>query len=1552
MKKNFLLTLFSLFYFGLSSIAYGQGAELFFSEYVESDSIKYIEIYNPKDTPVDLGEYELHIYNDGEPVPTMYTFGEGTDLAPGEVIILTNEDTAVVLYPNGLPSGVLVASFINHDGNDVYELVTPDGTPLDVIGSGTDGPWDVAGVTDATQDKVLVRKDNITYGSFDWDDSRGTTTTDSQWIVSDHPDDNNYLGLGSHSDVSESESLSESESAPAELFFSEYGESSTVKYIEIYNPKNTEVDLAGYEIKYYVNACTPTLTYQPTSFTFPEDTIASGEVIVLTNQGIANILYPNSDYPENWIVGVINHNGDDAYELWGPDGTIVDRIGMPCFFSPWDVAGVTDATQDKVLVRKDNITQGTEDWDVSRGTTTTDSQWIVSEHPDDNNYPGLGSHSHVSEPLSEPEPISESESESESAPTISQCSKQEYVEFDPDAADDSECETLNFNEETLTLSWRHDNKTFSNNGSTVYFLVHSGSTDRNIGIYEINSDEDDVEDNKIMSYTLSEDEANDLKESLKESVTLKIVSTNAGSSDTEINSDIKFPKGCVQETALNYSKFSSSDSSKNDKIDHCFFMSTDGKLTWSHTLDGQTDENQYRIWLDGSHHDIDILNARSHQFKDAHKLFPDGITRTIGIQAISVVSNNVTGKETNEVKFKAHHGCTDATKFNYNDKATLDDDSCLKRDYEGCFKDDEIKNLQANLELKSYGIDGFEKLDLSKPMDELEEIANERCQGQEDTHFLLSYKGDVSCADLSSDFKTDLTDLDLTEENTQKLQGEGACAKDYHKNLIDGEKAFSSGAYLVFKTEALSDLDSDGIADKYDPDHDGDGILNELDECGLEGVDDDDDPSTVNVDALTSWTSDEENDKNQNGCLDQYIDAEGTVIGEDLDSDDDGYRGSLGQSACTTMSEEELEQKIKNGEKLRDEFPEDENEWFDSDCDGLGNNEDAFPYDPDKQYDCDGDGIADNADTDDDGDGVLDNDDACSGLFNHDNDSNTPEIESKTNWNSNSDSSQGPVTDLDNDGCEDATEDLDDDDDGVFDENDPFPKDYDRSTDTDKDGLDDDFEDENGEKEDKDVGNNGIPDVEDISGCMIEADQEGYDPEATKHDSSACSDSYINDEDGDGYDNVSDEFPNDKDEWADTDGDGIGDNADLDDDNDQCLDESTTEDRVDDRNPKVVLGYGVTPTDIDEDGIIDDCDPDRDGDHILDIYETNDDNYEDKENTGTDPNNKDSDGDGVFDGFDAFPNDLQLQHHLLINEINFIPDYVDADGHPDHKEWIEVKNINSFAIDLDNYKLEGAVTYEFPDPTLAAGAFLVIESEDGYNLENNIPMYILVDRGEPLTLTWNDEPVQTVEFKEKNKEGFTLELKHLNPSDKEKEKLDYKAHSEDLQNWLHSEDKEGTEEQTNSVNQACGDESATNYIEDPYTVDNDKCIYKGCKEKDATNYNSDAEIEGECIKVGCMDQKAFNYRADATISGECFYKGCKDSRATNYDESVRYHAQKHCEYKKPFNVSLDDSNDPATLSFEWQDGFDVNIILKGPDTHDESTDTDDESSDENNSEKK
>ncbi len=112
--------------------------------------------------------------------------------------------------------------------------------------------------------------------------------------------------------------------------------------------------------------------------------------------------------------------------------------------------------------------------------------------------------------------------------------------------------------------------------------------------------------------------------------------------------------------------------------------------------------------------------------------------------------------------------------------------------------------------------------------------------------------------------------------------------------------------------------------------------------------------------------------------------------------------------------------------------------------------------------------------------------------------------------------------------------DPDDDGDGVPDEKDAFPLDWQEWADKDEDLIGDNLDaDDDGDGVGDDLNKNGIPDFEEL------------------------------DLDGDGIDRARsvpwDAFPWDRQEWRDTDGDGIGNNADVDDDNDGWTDQQEVE---------------------------------------------------------------------------------------------------------------------------------------------------------------------------------------------------------------------------------------------------------------------------------------------------------------------------------------------------------------------------------------------------------
>jgi parallel beta-helix repeat protein len=112
---------------------------------------------------------------------------------------------------------------------------------------------------------------------------------------------------------------------------------------------------------------------------------------------------------------------------------------------------------------------------------------------------------------------------------------------------------------------------------------------------------------------------------------------------------------------------------------------------------------------------------------------------------------------------------------------------------------------------------------------------------------------------------------------------------------------------------------------------------------------------------------------------------------------------------------------------------------------------------------------------------------------------------------------------------------IDRDSDGVLDINDPFPDNPMETIDTDGDGI--------GNNADTDDDNDGYSDevelregFDTLSNLSVPLDfDQDFDPDSTDPD-----------DDNDGYADEKDEYPHNRDEWRDSDGDGIGDNADPD----------------------------------------------------------------------------------------------------------------------------------------------------------------------------------------------------------------------------------------------------------------------------------------------------------------------------------------------------------------------------------------------------------------------
>ncbi|MGB0376039.1 MAG: gliding motility-associated C-terminal domain-containing protein [Flavobacteriaceae bacterium] len=159
------------------------------------------------------------------------------------------------------------------------------------------------------------------------------------------------------------------------------------------------------------------------------------------------------------------------------------------------------------------------------------------------------------------------------------------------------------------------------------------------------------------------------------------------------------------------------------------------------------------------------------------------------------------------------------------------------------------------------------------------------------------------------------------------------------------------------------------------------------------------------------------------------------------------------------------------------------------------------------------------------------------------------------------------------------------------------------------------------------------------------------------------------DTDGDGIPDSEDDFPNDSNESRDTDGDGLGDNIDPDDDNDGYYDGIVEYQSYFFPNGSVTIyipidAFPLDPNeqfDSDGDGIGNEADPDNDNDGILDQQDAFPNDVSETQ---------DSDGDGIGDNLDpdddndGYSDVLELEEGTNPLDFNSYPRDDDGDGIP------------------------------------------------------------------------------------------------------------------------------------------------------------------------------------------------------------------------------------------------------------------------------------------------
>ncbi|MCB5253121.1 MAG: lamin tail domain-containing protein [Candidatus Cloacimonadaceae bacterium] len=192
LHENANTTAVSFMVSGTATPSAGELENLFFSEYIEgSSNNKAIEIYNAEGSPVDLANYKVKLASNGNPWGN--TLNLSGILPAGGVYVIANSSAMQAI----LDLADVTSNVTYYNGDDALGLFYGE-LLIDVIGIPEESPyvkWDVAGVTDATENHTLIRKATVTQGNTDWASSAGTNADNSEWIVMDM----DYIAdLGTH----------------------------------------------------------------------------------------------------------------------------------------------------------------------------------------------------------------------------------------------------------------------------------------------------------------------------------------------------------------------------------------------------------------------------------------------------------------------------------------------------------------------------------------------------------------------------------------------------------------------------------------------------------------------------------------------------------------------------------------------------------------------------------------------------------------------------------------------------------------------------------------------------------------------------------------------------------------------------------------------------------------------------------------------------------------------------------------------------------------------------------------------------------------------------------------------------------------------------------------------------------------------------------------------------------------------------------------------------------------------------------------------------------
>jgi hypothetical protein len=323
---------------------------------------------------------------------TNYTSNQSitTDLSLSDVVV--NNGVTLTIEPSG---SLDISGTLTNNGTIVLQSSSTTSGALkatSILGSGT-YTYQKHVASTSTNDLISAPFTGETFSDIVSNTNLYTNPSDATQYLFGPFDTNTGAYLTYDSDTDGSEAMVSgkgyrvgSYGQATDLFISEYAEGSSFnKYIEIYNGTGSDVDLSDYEI--WTSNASGGNSWPETTYPL-SGTISDGDFFVFYSIQADSSITSQGD-----LIGA-NWNGDDAVGLAKSISgvmTLIDAVGAegPDPGSGWSVAGTSNATKDKTLVRKSTVCSPNTDWSSSAGTNTSDSEWIVYSQ---NTWDYLGSH--------------------------------------------------------------------------------------------------------------------------------------------------------------------------------------------------------------------------------------------------------------------------------------------------------------------------------------------------------------------------------------------------------------------------------------------------------------------------------------------------------------------------------------------------------------------------------------------------------------------------------------------------------------------------------------------------------------------------------------------------------------------------------------------------------------------------------------------------------------------------------------------------------------------------------------------------------------------------------------------------------------------------------------------------------------------------------------------------------------------------------------------------------------------------------------------------------